>query len=404
MNNIYILDEYKSSTQNGIGTFLRELIKCLAGHNICLIEFNSNEKEFTLKTNNDFREIHFPVFLRNGFLDNYKIIDKFLRLYIEDSADNLFMLNHSPCEKLLKTIKVAFPLSKVTFTIHDLGWTSRLLGDFELLKTIISKETHKKIQLKYKHVIDYFREEQRMYEAADRVICLSDDTFRFLQEVYLLDKNKISLIPNGLSDTRAITSTAVKKRLKIKMGIHPNEKILLVIGRTTSVKGVPSLLNAFSNVIKKYPDSRLVIVGQVHDSQLLLKLSKRFAAKFTYTGLIDKEELSRWYRIADIGVIPSFSEQCSYTGIEMMMHGLPVVASDGFGVRSMFQNGINAQVATIGNRKKTKEFEKNLTTAILELLLSEMLRKKISNGSRQVYESYYNSEKMRERYKKLLEE
>ncbi|MDR3046571.1 MAG: hypothetical protein LBU51_03030, partial [Bacteroidales bacterium] len=177
MKNIYILDEYQSSAENGIGTFLRELLKCFKGCDvcICLIEFNSIEKSFKIKTDNALNEIHFPFFEKNGFLSNFKIIDKFFRLYIEDSQDNLFMLNHSPCEDLLTAIKIYFPLSKIVFTIHDFGWTSRLLGDFDKLREIISKETHKKIKERYQLIIDYFHEEQHMYEITDKVICLSDD-------------------------------------------------------------------------------------------------------------------------------------------------------------------------------------------------------------------------------------
>jgi glycosyltransferase involved in cell wall biosynthesis len=112
--------------------------------------------------------------------------------------------------------------------------------------------------------------------------------------------------------------------------------------------------------------------------------------------------LRRWYQIADIGDIPSLSEQCTYSGIEMMMHGLPIVASDGFGVRSMFQDGVNAKIAKIGDRKKSKEFETNLTSAILELLFSEELCSQLSDGARQVYESCYTLKKMQDGYGKLL--
>jgi glycosyltransferase len=400
MKNIYILDEYQSSTQNGIGTFLRELLKCFEGENVCLIKFNSNEKMFNIKSVNGIREMHFPPFERNWFLVNYKIIDKFLRLYIEDSPDNLFMLNHSPCENLLKIIKASFHLSKITFTIHDFGWTASLLGDSEKLKAIILGENNKKIKNKYQRIINYFHEEQRMYETADKVVCLSDDTYRFLQEMYVVKKNKIALIPNGLSDTHVSFSPAKKRTLKAKMKINPNEKILLTVGRATQAKGIFRLLNAFAGVVKKYNDCRLVIIGPMYDVSIL-KLSKSIAHKVSYTGLICKEELNRWYQVADIGIIPSFSEQCSYTGIEMMMHGLPIVASDGFGVRSMFSNNVNALIAEIGNRKKSKEFSENLTTAILELLFSEDLCKKIGQGARQMYESRYTTEKMKDKYKKL---
>ena len=401
--NIYILDEYQSSTRNGIGTFLGELLKCFAGYNICLIEFNSKEKSFAIKTVNGVQEMHFPPFERNGFLANHKLIDKFFRLYINDSPDNLFMLNHSPCENLLQAIKTTFPLSKVTFTIHDLGWTSNLLGDFDLLKHIVANENNKRIQKKYQSIIKYFQEEQRMYALADQVICLSDDTYRFLQDVYLADKHKISLISNGLTDIYTPISPKKKQALKSKMGIDPDEKILLVAGRTTPAKGIPYLLSAFTNVVKKYPHCRLVIIGQVYAPDAILKLSKQAAAKVSYTGLIGKEELTRWYRIADMGIMPSLSEQCSYSGIEMMMHGLPVVASNGFGVRNMFQDGINARIANIGNRKKPKELQNNLSVAIIDLLQSHELSEQLGGKARKIYEEKYESKQMRDRYIELID-
>jgi glycosyltransferase len=402
MKNIYILDEYFSSTQNGIGTFLQELTACFKDENICLIEFNSKEKSFCLKSDKPVKEMHFPPFFQNGFLANHKIIDKFFRLYIEDSPDNLFMLNHSPCEELLKAIKTSFPLSKVTFTIHDLGWTSNLAGNLEWLKSIVSKENRKKTKEKYRGILDYFHEEQRMYEIADRVVCLSQDTYQVLQEVYEVQKEKICLIPNGLTDSVSPVSNAEKKALKKKMQVNPEEKIILIVGRVSHAKGATNLLSAFETIVRKYSNCRLAVVGTVYDPSLILNLSKNVASRVSYTGLINKNELNRWYQIADIGVMPSFSEQCSYTGIEMMMHGLPVVASDGFGVRNMFQDGVNARIAPIGDRKKPKEFSKNLANAILELLFSDELCSSLGKAARNIYETRYLPEKMQTGYVNLL--
>jgi glycosyltransferase involved in cell wall biosynthesis len=146
------------------------------------------------------------------------------------------------------------------------------------------------------------------------------------------------------------------------------------------------------------------MVGNLFDPSFVLKLSKDVAAKVSYTGLISKAELSRWYQISDMGVIASFTEQCTYTGIEMMMHGLPVIASDGFGVRTMFQDGVNAKIAKIGNRKKPKEFSDNLAFAILELLSCEELCEKLGKEARKTYETYYSAEKMQAGYENLLKQ
>ena len=126
MKNVYILDDYKTSVRNGIGTYLQELLACLKSLHVFVwtVKFNSPEPFFRIKTGEEVTEMHFPPFTEGIFLSHHKIIEKFFRLHITDSPDNLFMVNHSPCENLLKALKTAFPLSKLTFTIHDSGWQS----------------------------------------------------------------------------------------------------------------------------------------------------------------------------------------------------------------------------------------------------------------------------------------
>ena len=125
--------------------------------------------------------------------------------------------------------------------------------------------------------------------------------------------------------------------------------------------------------------------------------------KVIYTGHLEASVLQQWYQMADIGVIPSYTEQCSYVGIEMMMHGLPIVASDGFGLRDMFKDDVNAIVAPIGKRtKKAKGFSENLAHALAMLLYSKALRDKIGRNARETYVNYYSLRHMQEGYRRLF--
>ena len=174
-------------------------------------------------------------------------------------------------------------------------------------------------------------------------------------------------------------------------------------GRVHYIKGIFTLIKCFKNVLKYYPNCRLVLAGFVLDFPQTSFLAKNISSKITFTGQLTQQELKDWFQIADIGVLPSYVEQCSYSGIEMMMYHLPVVASDGFCVKGMFKDGQNAKVAKIGNRENPNEFEANLTNAILELLLSDNLCYKLGNNGRMIYESLYQIEHMRNGYKTLLE-
>ena len=88
--------------------------------------------------------------------------------------------------------------------------------------------------------------------------------------------------------------------------------------------------------------------------------------------------------------------------IEMMMHGLPIVTSDGYSVKNMFHDGVNAKVACIENWRSQSKFVKNLTESILYVLNSEIEAKKIQVGAREMYQSKYSIECMKKGYSDLF--
>ena len=351
MKNIYIVDEYINSLKNGIGTFLNELLFCLKGseHNLNLFVFNADAEEFNIVEEDGIKKYLFPIFKNGHFWGHSKIIEKFLRLYIPDSADNIFFLNHSPCADFIKSIKTVRPLSKVIFTIHDFGWTNLLMGDIKSYKRILKDEKGTQGD----PVIDSYEYDKKTYDLADGIICLSKDTYCVVQDVYKINRNKLFHIPNGHRDINVRVNTD-KDKIKKMLRLSSEDKILLSVGRPTRPKGVYDLIIAMNKVLTHYPQTKLVIVGDSNEVNLkeVIKATSSIASSVVFTGQIDKNELKKWFAAADIGIVSSYYEQCSYTGIEMMMFGLPIVASDGFGVKNMFVADINAKIAKIGNRKK----------------------------------------------------
>lgn len=403
---VYIFDECISSQKNGIGSFLREFHYCmkLLNTDVCILTFNANVKEFAVQRGEDgeMEKLLFPPLLVGEFTHNAEIIIKFLRLYIPDSSNSIFFVNHSPCDKLVEILKRDYPLSKVIFTIHDLGWTSRCMGDVDKFKRMI--ENMNDVEEGANVVWDFYAKEMKTYRLVDRVVCLSRDTYNLLQAVYSLSAEKISLIPNGFGERENGKQCYGQEELKKELFIPANEKIILYVGRPTKPKGMHALLTAFHSVLKNDSNVRLVIIGSDNSNRIenLINISSSFATHVSFLGLINKKELEKWYAIADIGVIPSYYEQCPYVGIEMMMHGLPVVASDGFGLQNMFQDRVNALVAPIGEREDTEEFSCNLAKAIDELLSSEELRKTLGRNAQETYHSCYSEKQMLKGYKDLL--
>ena len=403
MKNVYIIDDYASSKINGIGTYIRELIYCLKDIevNICMIACCHDTKTFKIEMNDGIKQMQFPS-IPGFFGQYYTVLDKFFRLYIADSQENVFIFNHTPCEFLIKTVKSSFPLSKLVFVIHDMVWTGAMLGSKAELKKYALIENKELFEKEYPEMLPKFIEEKHMFEEVHQIVALAQETSELLRTVYRISDKKISFIPNGLQGSYHKPSEKEKNQLKEKLFIPFHEKLIVFAGRVRNVKGIFQVINSLKKVVKTYPDFRLVVIGTIFEVKKIMEHAGEIVSKITFTGQIPKEKLNEWYQIADMGVLASYWEQCSYTGIEMMMHGLPVIASDGFCVGDMFIDGINSIVAQIGDRNHPEEFENNLSEAFLKLLQSDELRRKLGENGRKIYESKYHINCMKERYRMLL--
>lgn len=402
---IYIINYGSNASDYGIGSFIREYIYCLKniGCHVNLIEIGINKTDltFSIKEEDGIRRIQIPYSFHNNLKTYSKSICRLLRLYINDSSDLIFHFNYIRSDfHIFNIIKNYFPQSKTILTIHFLYLGERFLGNVSFFKKIVRSQNNMFTKGKYQDVMDNYTIEKKILENVDSVVCLSDDTFHLVNEEYKIPIRKLYLIPNGLRKNCVELSHKQKLKVRQRFSIKPEEKILLFVGRVHQIKGMYPLLTCFEKIIRECPECRLVIIGDGDISGAITNC-KNVWTKVTFTGRLDQIKLYQWYQIADIALFPSFYEECSYVGIEMMMHGLPIIASDGYSVKNMFQEELNAKIARIENWKKFSKFEKNLTEAILNVLDSDL--SKLKNGAMKVYESTYNITNMQKKYKQLID-
>jgi glycosyltransferase involved in cell wall biosynthesis len=90
-------------------------------------------------------------------------------------------------------------------------------------------------------------------------------------------------------------------------------------------KGLSFLIRSFWQLLTTHPNTHLIIAGDGVIGQYLTEASD-FWTDITFTGLLSKEKLYDFYRLADVGVVCSLHEEFGFA-IEMMIHSLPVVVS-----------------------------------------------------------------------------
>lgn len=102
-----------------------------------------------------------------------------------------------------------------------------------------------------------------------------------------------------------------------------------VVSRLEEIKGMDLVVPAFARVRAKYPDTRLIVVG---DGSLRARMRQQAqelgcADSIEWTGRQPQEQLTDWYGRMDIVLMPSRSEGFGLTAIEAMANGCVVVAS-----------------------------------------------------------------------------
>lgn len=405
MKEICIINYRSTAAAYGIGTYLNEYIYCLKniGCKIILVELGANESntEFSIQEDDHVRILFIPQVVSVDSNKYNKNVCRLLRLYIVDSDDLVFHFHYRQSDSLLDRMKVHFPRSKFIFTIHYLSWSAKLQGNASLLEKIIRNQESKQMNSKYDHVLGKYKDEKVFLEKFDRIVCLSNDTLHLVHNQYGIDLRNLEMIPNGLRKNVRRLSMKQKCKLREKYHIRPDEKILLFVGRINPIKGINNLIACFDEVLKAYPDCRLVMIGSGRTDETLEKCRNTWL-KCTFTGRMDKKTLCQWYQIADVALFPSYYEECSYVGIEMMMHGLPIIASDGYSVKNMFHEGINAKIVKIDNWDRKSKFRNNLKDSILQVLNSSLPELEIQKGARRTYQLQHSIELMQKKYSDLF--
>ncbi len=142
-------------------------------------------------------------------------------------------------------------------------------------------------------------------------------------------------IPTGvdLDEFKEVDSNWLQDNFQV----HPEEKVLLFVGRLGKEKNVVFLMKAFNAVQEQYPDTRLVLVGKGPQENHLRQLSRQMgiADKVTFTGVLPRQTIVHCYASADLFVFPSVTETQGLVIGEAKATGLPVVAVRAFGPAEM---------------------------------------------------------------------
>ena len=159
---------------------------------------------------------------------------------------------------------------------------------------------------------------------------------------------------------------------------------ILYVGRLERAKGITVLGDAIPRVVQSVPNARFVIIGSDRTTargtsqraELERRLSESSMLPVRFLGGIPQPVLLDWYKRADICVVPSLVyESFSYTCVQAMAVGKPVVASRIGGIPETVDDGVTGVLVTPGNVGE-------LTEALVRLARNGNLREQMGRAAR----------------------
>ncbi len=166
----------------------------------------------------------------------------------------------------------------------------------------------------------------------------------------------------GVNESRYTTvSPEEKNRLRGEMVFGADEKIILCIGELLPNKNQQMIINIMPQILKKYPDARLLLAGNGPEKENLEKLIASLGLENSVTMLGYVTNLQDYQHISDILVSCSKREGLPLNVIEAMMSGNPCVLSENRGHRELINGGKNGYLV------KVNDYEK-MTECILDIL------------------------------------
>jgi len=234
--------------------------------------------------------------------------------------------------------------------------------------------------------------ETEIVGSADALVAATLAEQEQLVRLYGASKDRIRVISPGVDTERfhPIPQALAKEHI----GLCPERRAILFVGRIEPLKGIDSLLRAIARVIEERSEMReglcVSIVGgdpdRIHEDDEMIRLQELreelgIGDIVTFLGAKDQDLLQYYYSAAEMVVMPSDYESFGMVALEAMACGTPVIASDVGGLAFLVRHG------RTGYRVPARD-PAALAARITQLLSDEALRRHIGHRAACWAESY----------------
>lgn len=182
-------------------------------------------------------------------------------------------------------------------------------------------------------------------QRVDRLIAATPAERIQMLWLYRTDRRRIDVVSPGVDVEHFYPHDRVIAREQL--GVAPDRKLLLFVGRIEPLKGIDTILEALRILRDEHPEDldimTLHIVGGDASEPEILRLRERCKVLglddvIAFVGARDHTALPTYYSAAEALIMPSDYESFGMVALEAMSSGTPVIASQVGGLAFLIQD------------------------------------------------------------------
>ena len=304
--------------------------------------------------------------MSGGFPEPY-VFGKRLESFLEDTEIKFDVLldNQSLCYSLLN-IQKSYPL--VTTIHHPITRDHKIALD---------NARNWKERLSTNRWHGFLKMQKKVAPKLQKIICPSAQSKEDVIEEFLVERDSIDVVLNGI-DVNSFRFRGDK--------IPHTNRIVTTASADIPLKGLKYLIRSLPEIIKKFPDTNLQVIGRSPQGGGIRKLISKLnlVDKVSFHSELSESEVVEIYSCAEIAVIPSLYEGFGFGAGEAMSCGVPLISTTSGGLKEVI-----GDAAIIIKSGSSEEIEK----AVIELF---------SNPNKQELYSHLGRKRMEDKFDWLV--
>lgn len=274
--------------------------------------------------------------------------------------------------------------------LHSHYWISGAVGhelkhqlDLPLVTTFHTLALTKAAAGVHDDPLERVRVEREVVACSDQITASTEEERAELMVEYGADADRVEVTPPGVD--HAAFSPGAPLEARRRLGLSLDAPLVLFVGRIQPLKGTRMALRCLAELPEPVT---LVIVGGASGPDGPAELARLhelaheldIADRVHWVAPQPHEALADWYRAADVCLVPSRTESFGLVALEAAACGIPVVATNVGGLRSLVDDGVTGFLV---DERKASAFAAPVEQLLADPALAAQIGANASVRSRQ---------------------